>query len=58
LHELDDFVWVVVWSDAVLFGCAIHEVNAQTAFLERLALHLIHEIGVPFHFLNVHPSEE
>jgi hypothetical protein len=58
LHELDDFVWVVVWSDAVLFSRSVHELNAQTALLEWLALHLIHEVGVPLHFLDVHPSEE
>ena len=58
LHELDDFVWVVVGSDAVLFGCPVHELNAQTALLEWLALHLIHEVGVPLHFLDLHTSEE
>ena len=58
LHELDDFVWVVVWSDAVLFGCPVHELNAQTAFFEWLALHLIHEVGMSFRFLYVHTSEE
>jgi hypothetical protein len=58
LHELNDFVLVVVWSDAVFFGCPVHELNAQTTLLEWLDLHLLHEVGVPLHFLDVHPSEE